>query len=180
VSKNLKVGAFYRLQKGARHDDDWIDLNPGWGWRDTEDRTEQVLIADATPRFLLGFLPGENWAFSLKNRYFYNTFNDQHTISVRPGLTYFLIRDRAPLINLTAYYDAYFSLNYGDTLVYAQWPTLDVLLHLSSTVKADFSASYKTVTWSTSDDVKQSGEPGYEVRARALVFGVGVVLSFGE
>ena len=28
--KNLKVGAFYRLQQGSRHDDDWIDLNPGW------------------------------------------------------------------------------------------------------------------------------------------------------
>src|SRR4030067_2621553 len=58
VLKNLKVGAFYRLQQGARHDDDWIDLNPGWGWRNTKDRTEQILIADVTPRFLLGFLPG--------------------------------------------------------------------------------------------------------------------------
>ena len=180
ASKNLKVGAFYRLQRGARHDDDWIDLNPGWGWRDTSDRTEHVLIADATPRFLLGFLPGKNWVFSLKNRYEFNTFNSQHTITVKPGLTYFLLKDRAPLLNFTAYYEAYIPLNYGSTFLYAQWPALDVLLHISSAVKADFSASYKTVTWSTSEDVVEAGEPGYTVRAHALILGVGIVLSFGE
>jgi hypothetical protein len=180
VSKNLKVGAFYRVQQGARHDDDWIVIGTGWGWRDTKDRTEQVLIADVTPRFLLGFLPGENWVFALKNRYLFNAFNDQHTLAVRPGLTYFLLKDRAPFINLTVYYDMYFPLNYGSTLIYAQWPSLDALLHLSTTLKADFSVSYKTVTWSTSDDVWQSAEPAYEVRAHALVFGLGILTSFGE
>ncbi|HET6486076.1 MAG TPA: hypothetical protein VFH83_06630, partial [Spirochaetia bacterium] len=61
VIPNLKLGAFYRLQAGARHDDDWIQTGPNpddWGWQDTTSRWENVLMLDASPRFLLSFLPG--------------------------------------------------------------------------------------------------------------------------
>ncbi|MDA3939190.1 MAG: hypothetical protein PF693_07765 [Spirochaetia bacterium] len=40
INKNLKIGAFYLLQQGVRHDDDWISLNPGWEWEDSTNRLE--------------------------------------------------------------------------------------------------------------------------------------------
>lgn len=56
----LKVGAFYRLQMGTRHLDDWqFDTGPPdthW-WNDTSDRLEHLMYFDATPRFLLPFTP---------------------------------------------------------------------------------------------------------------------------
>jgi hypothetical protein len=146
VTRQLKLGNFYRVQQGERHDDDWIDLNPGWVWRDTRKRTEQLLILDASPRFLLGFLPDRNWVFILKNRYLFNTFNHRHTLTIRPGVTYLLLRGRDPFLNFSFNYDLYVPLNYGSSFLYAHWPYLNMLYHLSSAVKLDFSTVCKTVT----------------------------------
>ena len=51
LHKNLKVGAFYRVQRGERHDDDWLFTDPGWKWENTRDRFEHLLMADVSPGF---------------------------------------------------------------------------------------------------------------------------------
>ena len=57
LHKNLKAGAFYRIQQGARQYDDWIEpVADVWEWVDSRSRIEQVLILDVTPRFLFTFL----------------------------------------------------------------------------------------------------------------------------
>lgn len=173
---NLKVGAFYKLQAGARHDDDWIDLNPGWEWRDTTDRYESLLVADISPRFLLEFIPGEDWVLMVKNRYLYNTYNGEQTALVRPSLTYFHLVDREPRFNVSAAYGAYFSLNFGDTLLYRRGPYLSFLYRLSPGVLLDASVARETTTWSTSDDVQSSGESGYTVDYSRWVLSAGVIV----
>jgi hypothetical protein len=175
---NVKVGLFYRLQQGARHDDDWVAVGSDWEWKDTRHRTEHVLIADVSPRFGLEFLPGGNWVFMLKSRYLFNTFNGQHTVLLRPGMTYFLLIDREPLLNVSLNYNIYFPLNFGNTTVYKHWPYLNVLFHLTQVVKLEATAAYKTVVWSTSQEVKDSDEPGYEVDYRAFVLGLGLLFQF--
>lgn len=174
VHRNVKVGAFYRLQAGARHDDDWVkDDAMMWEWQDASDRYEHLLILDVTPRFLLEFLPGENWVLYLKNRYIYNTFNDHHVLQTRPSLTYFHLVDREPLLNVTAAFDTYFSLNFGETAVYRFYPYVNVLYHLSPLIKIDASFAPETVVWSTSQDAIDDGP--YTVRYRPYVFGLGVI-----
>jgi hypothetical protein len=171
--RNLKVGAFYRVQQGARHDDDWIEPSAGvWEWVDSRNRTEQVLILDASPRFLLDFLPGQNWVFAIKNRYEYNTFNSEQSLLVRPGLTYFLLRSREPVLNFSLNYGLYFPLNFGETFIYEHGPYLSVLYHLNRNVKLELTTAFKTVIWSSSDD----SVPGtYSVPNRSLVVGFGVL-----
>jgi hypothetical protein len=178
VSKHVKVGGFYRLQTGARHDDDWLNLNPGWGWRDTRDRAENLFIIDVTPRFLLPFMPGRDWVFTFKTRYLFNTFNTHQTLTLRPGIAYFLMQNREPLLNFTLNYELYLALSYSSTLIYEQWPYLDVMYHFSPTVKLSGRVGYRVTTWSTSQDVIESGDTPYEVQYRALVVGAGVNLHF--
>jgi hypothetical protein len=178
--KNLKVGAFYRIQQGARHDDDWIEPSVGvWEWVDSRARTEQVLILDLTPRFLFDFMPGQNWVFAVKNRYLYNTFNGQQSILVRPGLTYFLMRSREPLLNLSFNYGFYIPVNFGDTFLYEHVPYLAALYHLNRNIKLELTAAYRTVIWSSSEDSLANGDT-YTVPDRSLVVGFGVLfpLSF--
>ncbi|UCF98884.1 MAG: hypothetical protein JSV89_04925 [Spirochaetaceae bacterium] len=173
LHKNLKAGAFYRIQQGARHDDDWIEPTLDiWEWVDSRSRTEQVLILDASPRFQLEFLPGRNWVFAVKNRYQYNTYNDQHSLMVRPGLTYFLLRNRDPLFNFSFNYGLYIPLNFGETLFYEHEPYLSVLYHLNRNVKLELTGAYKTVIWSSSAD---SPPDTYAVSYRAFVVGFGVL-----
>ena len=173
--KNLKAGAFYRLQQGARHDDDWIEPSPGvWEWVDSRDRTEQVLILDVSPRFLLDFLPGKNWVFAVKNRYQYNIYNGQHSLLVRPGLTYFLLRNREPLLNFSLNYGLYIPLNFGETFLYEHEPYLSVLYHLNRNVKLELSGTYKTVIWSSSEDSLANWDT-YTVPNRSFVVGFGVL-----
>jgi hypothetical protein len=180
VSNHVKVGGFYRRQAGARHDDDWVDLKPGWEWQDTRNRLENVLMLDVTPRFLLPFMPGRNWVFAFKTRYLFNTFNTHQTITLRPGLTYFLMPGREPLLNFTLNYELYLALNYSSTLLYEHWPYLDIMYHLSPTVKLSARVGYRVTTWSTSEDVAEVSDTPYEEKYRALVVGGAVNLYFGR
>jgi hypothetical protein len=174
---NLKLGAFYRLQAGVRHDDDWIDLAPGWGWQDTRGRWESLFMVDASPRFALPFLPGGDWVFMLKARYQLNTFNGGQSLLVRPSLTWFWIHDREPLLNVTLSWDLYAPLNFGTTLLYEQYPYLTLLWHASPAIALEASAAYRTVTWSPSDDfLAAHPTESYAVPFRSFVIGAGIVV----
>ena len=149
--RNLKVGAFYKLQIGARHDDDWIVAPyPDWVWRDTTGRVEHVAMIDATPRFLLDFLPGRDWVGSVKARYAYNFFNGHQTLLIRPGLTYFWLRDREPFLNVSVQYPGYVALNFGDRLLYNHGPYLKVLYHVSPLLQVDVGVSRQNIYWTES------------------------------
>ena len=148
--RNLKLGAFYRLQLGARHDDDWVAEGSDWIWVDPAARAEHLAILDATPRFLLDFIPGESWVFSLKNRYEYNFSNGQQSLLVRPGLTWFAVRDREPVLNISAQYGTYFSLNFGAVPWYRHGPYLNLLYHLSPSLQLDASVGRQWIYWSES------------------------------
>ncbi|MFP4374588.1 MAG: hypothetical protein ACLFPO_09675, partial [Spirochaetaceae bacterium] len=149
---------------GARHDDDWVLLDDGgWVWRDRTGRAEQVLIGDVTPGFLLDFIPGEYRACALKNRYFFNTLNTEHSYPVRPQLTYFWIRDRRPVLNLSGAYGFYTALNSSDRLVYEQTPYVEVPCHLTDAVKVHAGLARRTVHWSSSEDSDKGWEGDYSV-----------------
>jgi hypothetical protein len=178
LHRNLKLGAFYRLQFGVRHDDDWVALNPGWAWRDTRERAEHVLILDASPRFGLDFLPGRDWVFMFKARYLYNTFNAQQSVLLKPGLSWFLLIDRQPVLNLSLSYEVYLPLNFGGTLVYQHYPYLNALWHMNPNLMLELGGAWKSAAWSTSQDVKNSGQPGYTVDARSLVISLGVLFPY--
>jgi len=183
IHKNVKVGAFYRFQQGARHDDDWIQPPPAtpdvWDWRDTRDRGEHLFILDATPRVELPFLPGESWVLALKGRYLYNTFNAQHTLQLKPGLTYFWMKGMDPFLNLFLNYELYLPLNYGVSRVYETWLYAGALYHASERVKVGAYGAFKKVVWGTSQAWKDGwpGE-GYQVDFKSLVLGLALTLQF--
>jgi hypothetical protein len=154
--ENVKVGAFYKVQLGARHDDDWVDTDPGWEWVDTSSRFEHLALLDVTPRFLLDFLPGGNWVVSLKNRYEYNFSDSRQSLLVRPGLTWFWLVDREPVLNVSAQYATYLSLNFGDKIWYRHGPYLNLLYHLTRFLQVDLSVARQTTYWSESVDFRES------------------------
>jgi hypothetical protein len=180
--RNLKLGAFYRLQLGARHDEDWVESGSDWVWADTGQRLEHVFMLDAAPRFLLDFLPGRNWVFAVKNRYELTVYNHEGTgaalqsLLVRPGLTYFWMVDREPVINISLQYATYWSLNFGERPWYRHGPYLNVLYHLTPRLKADVGVGTQWVYWSESSDFDRvwpnNGYAQQVYRALTLDFGV--------
>lgn len=157
VLKNLKAGAFYRLQYNVRHDDDWIADGADWLWADAAGRAEHVAMLDLTPRFLL---PGGPAVVATKLRYEFNFTNGEQSLLVRPGLTYFVIRDREPVLNVSAQYATYFSLNFGAVGWYRQGPYLNVLYHLSPSIMLDVAASKQNIYWSESPDFLEEAPTG--------------------
>jgi len=177
VIRNLKVGAFYRLQADARHNDDWVAsglVSPGWIWQDTSNRYENLLVLDASPRFLLP-IPGKSTVFMLKSRWTYNFFNGQQSLLLRPGLTYFFIRDRQPIAEIRLQYAAYLALNFGEALLYRQAPYLEGLYHLTPDLLVSFSASYQNRVWTTSSGVVAAGDSHYSVNFPSLRFQAGII-----
>lgn len=151
LHRNVKAGLFYQLHSGQRHDDDWISAGDGeWVWEDTHTRYEQVLAADVSPRFLLEFLPGRNWVFMQKLRYSYNLYNNHQTLLVRPGLTYFHMVEREPVVHIGLQYAVYGSLNFGAGPVYRHGPYINALYHLSEHVQLTAGLSRQVVRWDDS------------------------------
>jgi hypothetical protein len=180
---NLKVGAFYRLQAGARHDDDWVanpNRPPGWVWQDTTGRLEHLLMLDVSPRFALDFMPGRNWVLMLKGRYIVDSYELQQSVLVRPELTYFWMIDRDPFLSLSLSYDLYFPLNFGQTVIYQQYPYLNVIYHMTPNVMLELGGAYKSTVWSAGAPVRASGESlaGYPVTFNAWVVAAGVIFRF--
>lgn len=177
VEKHLKVGAFYRLQYGARHDDDWKNDAPGqWSWRDTTDRPESVLVLDATPRASLPFLPGGGWVGSLKVRYERNFFNGQNTLFLAPELAWFWMDGLQPRATFFLRYETWAPLNFGETRVYERWWYLAALWHARPWLSLGPSIALRDETWSTSAEFKQKN-PGadYKVQYRSWVPGFALV-----
>jgi len=175
--KNLKVGAFDRLQAGTRHDDDWVS-NPNplpWSWQNTVGRFEDELMLDVSPRFLLNILPGRSWVLMLKGRYIYNTFENQMSIMVRPELTYFWLVDREPLVDFQVAYEAYFPLNFGTTLIYESYPWLGFHYHIGSEVMLELAGSFKTTIWSSSQQWLAAGNAPYTIAYTRWLASVGVL-----
>jgi hypothetical protein len=178
--KNLKIGVFDRLQAGVRHDDDWV-ANPStapFGWQETTGRLEDELMLDASPRFLLDFLPGKSWVLMIKGRFIYNTFENQVSLMARPELTYFLLRDGEPLFDFQAAYEAYFPLNFGSSTIYESYPWLGIHYHLTPEVMLELAGSYKTTTWSSSQEWLSVGASPYQVTYSRWVMGFGVIWTF--
>lgn len=177
VHENVKVGAFYRMQASALHDDDWIALGGGeWAWRDVGSRYEHELMLDLSPRLLLDFLPGESWVFMLKNRYMVNFTVGHQSVMTRPTLTYFFLRERQPLFNISAAYALYFPLNFSDALLYQHWPYLELLYHFSPEIKLDLRLSRRVVTWTDSADFQEAHpEADYSHSYTPLSLGVGAI-----
>ncbi|HEY9595601.1 MAG TPA: hypothetical protein VHE79_14070 [Spirochaetia bacterium] len=178
---NLKVGAFYRLQAGARHDDDWVSDGSGdWLWQDATSRPESVLMLDASPRFQLAFLPGETWVLMLKARWLYNTFNGEQSLLAWPQLTWFWLSGGAPFLDVMASYEVYFPLSFGSTPVYESYPYVTVLWHVTPELGIELGGAYRTTIWSTSASERAVVGTTYAVTESRWVVSAGVVLVLGQ
>ena len=183
IHDNVKVGAFYKLAVGERHDEDWIESGSSWIWRDTSGRLEHTFHADVTPRFLLEFMPGRDWVLSIKNRYGITLFEEGgelvtlQTLLVRPGLTWFWVRDREPVLNVSVQYGVYASLDFGDTWWYRHGPYAQLIYHLAPDLMLGVDAGTNWIYWTESADFDRVWpNNGYTINVwRPWTIGVGVI-----
>lgn len=174
LHRNLKAGIFYMTQAGARHDEDWVEEDGDWSWKDTDSRYEQILTGDFSPRFLIAWLPGKNSVFTLKNRYSHNFTNGQQSYMLLPGLTWFYIRDRSPVYNINVGYGLYFPLNYSDSLVYRQGPWLSGIYHFSAKMKLEITGNYLITNW-TVQEWDGGTRINSKVTTQSLKIGLGLI-----
>lgn len=166
--RSLKLGAFYRLQNGARHDDDWVKDGARWAWRPTTNRPESVLVLDATPRMSLG----GSFTGALKVRYEHNLFNRQGTLKLEPEIAWFWLDGLAPRGTIFLRHGTYIPLNFGTRRYYERWWYLAGLWHPSSSVSVGPSVALRDTVWTESSAYRAaSGGGGYRILYRAIVWG---------
>jgi len=173
VERHLKVGAFYRLQYGARHDDDWKFDGPGrWSWRDTTRRPESLLVLDVTPRTELG----RGWVGSVKTRWEHDFFNEQNSLIVAPELAWFWLDGLTPRGTLFLRYETWLPMNFGETTEYERWWYAAFLWHARPWLSLGPEVALRDEVWTTSSEFR-SRNPGadYKVWRRSWVPGFSVV-----
>jgi hypothetical protein len=177
--KNLKIGALYRVQSGARHNDDWVESpTGGWGWRDTSRRSEHLWIVDVSPRILLDFIPGgEDWMLSSKIQYQRNTYFREQTLRLIPEISWIWMDGLDPRATFALRNEFNFGLNFGEHSLYERWTYLIALWHPVPAAAIGPSIGLRDMTWSTSDDYKRSGLR-YHVLHRAWTLGLDAAFRF--
>lgn len=178
VQKRLKLGLFYRLQYGARHDDDWFGDNRGlWAWRDASRRPEHVLVADAAPRTQLSFLPGGSWVGSLRTRLEHNLFNGESALILQPELAWFWMDGLTPRASVFLRQETDLALNFGDRTLWRSWWYLAALWHAASWVSLGPSIALRDEVWSTAASWRSASPAGaqYQTLYRAWVWGFSVI-----
>lgn len=154
---NMKAGFGFARRYGLRHDDDWKFVPGQWSWEATNGRGENHFILDVSPRFDFDKFVAE---FRVRNEY--NFFNDQDTLRLRPGLTYFWFRNGNPFINIFAQYEAHIPINYNvdNHGIREGWFWLGGLYHLHRNFKVGGYFAYRDMFWGTSqmfNDVISNG-----------------------
>lgn len=177
---NLRVGAFFSRQYGLRHDEDWVKWPSGaWRWNETDTRGENFLIADATPRADLPFLPGRHWVGELRARLSHNFFNEQRTLRLRPGVTYFWMGDESPRMSFFGQFEMYLPLNYGVKTIYETWIYAGALYFFSPGFQLGGFAAARSTTWGNTAafSAAENGDT-YETTAKAAVLGLTAIFQF--
>lgn len=179
VERHLKLGAFYRLERGARHDDDWIRdaATKQWRWADTTSRPESSLVLDATPRAALPWLPGRTWTGSVKLRYEHDFFNGESVLRAAPELAWFWLDGLSPRATVFLRHEEAFPIGFGETTVWQRWTYLAALWHATPHLSLGPSVALRDEAWSTSTDYRSfKGESAsYRVLYRAWVLGFTLV-----
>ncbi len=178
VAPWLKLGVFYRFQGSARHLEDWVVVDNASPtpdeqyWNDSSGRYEHLVLADATPRFLLPWMPGGNWVGAVKVRYSFNFRNGEQTLLLRPGVTWVMMREREPVLNLSLQYPLYFALNFGEAPLYGYGPYMTALWHLKEWLKLEGTVQYLNKTYA-----KWEHGGLWTLHSRHLVVGIGIVFT---
>lgn len=168
VHRNLKLGAFYRLQYGARHDDDWVKEGTAWAWRASGGRPESVLVLDATPRASLG----GSFTGALKARWERDLYNGQQSLKLEPEVAWFWLDGLEPKATLFARHGTYIPLNFGTRSWYERWWYVGGLWHPSPSVSLGPSAALRDTVWTGSAAFRAASRgASYRVVHRSVVWG---------
>lgn len=179
LNSNLRTGFFYQRQYGVRHDEDWFkDPVTSWQWKNVNQRGEDLVLLDISPKTLLPFLPGESWTLEFKTRYEYNFFDQNQTLRVRPNLSYFWIREGRPFLNFFLQEELALALNYGSKSINERWTYIGALYHYSPSWQFGVSAAQKWQSWASTPQYTALTDRSYDVSANSTLIGLIIIFKF--
>lgn len=165
----LKVGYFYERQNQMRYDSDWVKGDDGlWSWTDASSRYDGLSTIDVTPQTELPWLPGTAWTGELKMRWTTNLQNQQQTIRLRPGLSYFWHKSNRPFLRAIAQYEMYFPRNYGVASLYEQWFYQGLFFLLSPQFELGATVAEKSVIWGSTPAFEAATGSSYKVKSNSI------------
>ncbi len=168
VHPSVRFGLFYRRAEGLRHDRDWISSGGVWQWRETENRIEDLVIADVSLKDRVPWL--ENWIWEVKTRNFTNLYTGDNTTMVRTGLSYFWLREGELVANFFASYELHFeSLE--------RWAYFGALYHATEWLDMGPIGGFSWHTWRAPADYINRGGAAYEVTEESSFIGVLLLLT---
>lgn len=152
----LKGGLSYWREYGVLHSWDFDkDPDPAKRWLAPNDRGEDALSVDLTPRLRLSSI----WVAALRARLVNHFLRDHRTLKLRPGLMGSFERGGEPFANLFLQVEPYFALEGEQTDPYEVWAYLGSLFAVTPRFWVGPNVAYRTVVW-------EAGEPGEPPRTR--------------
>lgn len=176
VGETLKLGLLFNRTFGLRHDEDWVSDNGKWSWVDSRHRGESLFALDATVKSLVDFMPGHDWVAELKLRYILNAFNNDRTLFLRPGLTYFYLREGQLIANFFTQFEVDMPLNYGSQKFVEKWIYFGSLYHVCEKLDVGPTVTLGWQTWSRPQAYAAKGGAPYSITTQSTTIGFSLIL----
>ncbi len=157
----LRLGAFYRLETGNQHDDDWHkenDTSMNWEWVSALDRFESSAVADVTLRTATDFFPGaffKTGLLELKNRAHYNVYQEEVLWQIRPGFTWFWMRGGVPVMNFFVQYETWYVSSSHRNNLWEDWTYFGTLYFVSEQTQIGSTLSWRRTFWEPSEQFRE-------------------------
>ena len=126
LAKSFKLGLYFKRVSNQRYDDDWVLVDGEWEWLDSKGRKENHFLLEGSFRSKLK----RSLVFEFRGTFELNNFNDQQTLKVRPGLTFFNLNSDWLKHSIFLQYEANLPINYSEKMVSQHWIYLGGTLFL--------------------------------------------------
>lgn len=146
-------------QSGLRHNDDWTFKNNEWIWNSTATRYEPLVqIGYKLKAIPSPFLP---ITLDFQSHLKKNFFNQQESIILKPGFSYFKLENGLPAYSLHPSFIYYYPLNFHETKEYKKGFYIVGLYHLNKSFQLGVKFESLIEQWSTSKDFKDRRSETY-------------------
>jgi hypothetical protein len=175
----LRFGLFYRHLVGELYDEDWKNPGNGWAWVPNQNRSENQVVVDLSPRALVSLFGKDDAVFEAKARFIQSDLYDHRTFVIRPGILRPILRNEKPWVTLSGALEFYFPLNYAGRTVDQIWAYVGGTIHIFHSTELALNFSYSRRFWDATPEFRAATGETFTLAHSSFITGLGLIFRVG-
>lgn len=173
LTKRLRFGLFFQVEQGLRWDEDW-KKSTSWNWGRIQNRWDYSSVFDISYQDKIN----SKFLWEWKNRFFYYHGREAYLLKFRPGLRYFIFKNKKPFAQIYSQIETYSPINYGNNLLYEYWVYFGSLFEVSDKFSLGPIISYRQRWFHSYENFENDNEKSYKEKFNSVYYGLSAIIHF--